>query len=148
MLLGETRAELSGSAWAEAIHDHLGGMPPRPNLPAERALAAVLVSAARRGLVTSVHDLADGGLAVALVEASVRRGLGVSLQLPGGDPTVALFSESPARALVSLSGEHYAAFAELCTEHGIPLARLGEVVDSGEIEVVGRFRLPVSSGTE
>lgn len=146
-LLGETRAELSGSAWAEAIHDHLGGRPPTPNPAAERALASVLGAAARRRLLTSAHDLADGGLALALVEACRRHGLGASLQLPGGDPTVALFSESPARVLVSLSGEHYAAFAELCTEHGIPLARLGEVVDSGELEVVGRFRLGVSSGT-
>lgn len=141
VLLGETKEELSGSSWAEAIHDHLGGMPPMPDLAAEKALARVLVAASRQGLLTSAHDLSDGGLAQALVEASVRRGLGVSLRLPDGDPTVALFSESPARALVSLSGEHYAAFAELCAAHGVPMTRLGEVVDSGRIEVVDLFGL-------
>ncbi|MDN5571317.1 MAG: phosphoribosylformylglycinamidine synthase subunit PurL [Propionibacteriaceae bacterium] len=139
VLLGETREELSGSSWAEVIHDHLGGVPPMPQLAAEQALGRVLVAASRRGLATSAHDLADGGLSQALVEASLRHGLGVSLTLPDGDPTVTLFSESPARAIVSLSGEHYAEFEALCAEHGVPLTRLGEVVDTGEIEAVGQF---------
>ncbi len=141
VLLGTTREELSGSSWAEAIHDHLGGMPPTPDLAAEQALARVLVAAARDGLLTSAHDLADGGLAQALVEASLRHGLGVSLTLPDGDPTVALFSETPARAVVSLAGAQYAAFEALCAEHGVPLERIGEVVDTGEIEVLGQFSL-------
>ncbi|WP_342372159.1 phosphoribosylformylglycinamidine synthase subunit PurL [Propioniciclava soli] len=141
VLLGTTREELSGSSWAEAIHDHLGGMPPTPDLAAEQSLARVLVAAARDGLLTSAHDLADGGLAQALVEASLRHGLGVSLTLPDGDPTVALFSETPARAVVSLAGAQYAAFEALCAEHGVPLERIGEVVDTGEIEVLDQFTL-------
>src|SRR5690625_3571030 len=38
-LLGTTREELSGSAWADVIHDHLGGLPPAVDLEAERSLA-------------------------------------------------------------------------------------------------------------
>lgn len=141
LLLGSTREELSGSAWAEAVHRHLGGMPPMPDLAAEKSLAAVLVAAASDRLVTSAHDLSEGGLAQALVESSLRHGLGVSLTLPEGDPTVWLFSESPARALVSLSGQHYAAFTALCAEHGVPVERLGEVLDQPFIEVHGQFSL-------
>ncbi|OYX04968.1 MAG: hypothetical protein B7Z15_17235 [Rhizobiales bacterium 32-66-8] len=37
LLLGETREELSGSIWASALHDHLGGMPPAVSLEAEKA---------------------------------------------------------------------------------------------------------------
>ncbi len=145
LLLGETHEELSGSSWADVVHGHLGGMPPTPNFAAEKALAAVMVAAAKQALLTSAHDLADGGLAQALAESSLRHGVGVSLTLPDGDPTVALFSESPARALVSLSGEHFEAFAALCAQHGVPVTRLGEVVDSGVIEVVGQFALPLST---
>ncbi|MFZ2750033.1 MAG: phosphoribosylformylglycinamidine synthase subunit PurL [Propioniciclava sp.] len=145
MLLGDTRDELSGSSWADAVHHHLGGLPPMPDLAAEKALGEVLIEAARRGLVSSAHDLSDGGLAQGLVESALRHDLGVSLTLPEGDPTMWLFSETPARALVSLSGEQYGAFAELCAEKGVPLTRLGEVTGEGVLEVHGQFALPLTA---
>ena len=141
VLLGSTREELSGSSWAEVIHDHLGGMPPHPDLAAEKALASVLVASSRRHLLTSAHDLSDGGLAQGLVESSLRNNLGVALTLPEGDATVQLFSESPARALVSLPGATYGAFEALCVEHGVPFARLGEVTQDPAIEVRHQFTL-------
>ena len=66
-LLGETRAELSGSEWAHVVHGHLGGLPPVVDLQAERALASLLHDGV--GLLTSAHDLSEGGLAQALAEA-------------------------------------------------------------------------------
>ncbi len=42
LLLGETRPEFGGSAWAGVVHGHLGGLPPRVDLPAEQALARLL----------------------------------------------------------------------------------------------------------
>jgi phosphoribosylformylglycinamidine synthase len=116
-----------------------------PDLAAEKALGEVLIEAARRGLVSSAHDLSDGGLAQGLVESALRHDLGVSLTLPEGDPTMWLFSETPARALVSLSGEQYGAFAELCAEKGVPLTRLGEVTGEGVLEVHGQFALPLTA---
>ena len=74
LLLGETREELSGSEWAHVVHGHLGGLPPMVDLAAEQALAELLREAV--GLVTSAHDLADGGLAQALVEASLGNDVG------------------------------------------------------------------------
>lgn len=142
LLLGETKFELGGSAWEDVVHDgHLGGMPPMPNLAAEKALGEVMAAAAGEGLLSSAHDLSEGGLSQGLVEACLDGGLGVSLTLPEGEPSVMLFSESPARALVSLSGAGYQRFTALCAEHGVPVARLGEVLDSGEIEVQGLFAL-------
>jgi len=144
VLLGETKEELSGSSWADVVHGHLGGMPPAPNLDAERALGRVLIAASKARLLSSAHDLADGGLSQALVESALRKNLGVALTLPDGDPAVALFSESAARVLVSVSGEHYLAFAALCGEHGVPMERLGEVVADPVIEVRGQFMLDLA----
>ncbi|HEY8728431.1 MAG TPA: phosphoribosylformylglycinamidine synthase subunit PurL, partial [Acidothermaceae bacterium] len=53
VLLGSTRAEFGGSEWAHVVHDHLGGRPPVVDFAAERALAALLQSAARDGLVSA-----------------------------------------------------------------------------------------------
>ncbi|EGG26117.1 phosphoribosylformylglycinamidine synthase II [Cutibacterium modestum 30N] len=143
VLLGTTKCEFGGSVYEDVIHaGHLGGMPPMPHLDAEKALAAVMVEASKRGLLSSAHDLSDGGLAQALVESCLQGGLGVSVSLPEGEPSVMLFSESPARAIVSLSGADYREFKELCQEHGVPVARIGEVIDHGEFEVNGLFSLP------
>jgi phosphoribosylformylglycinamidine synthase len=97
-----TRAEFGGSAWASVVHGHLGGLPPALDLAAERALGELLAALGREGLVTSAHDLADGGLAQTLAESALRHGVGARLQLTG-DPFTALFSESTARVVVTTS---------------------------------------------
>jgi phosphoribosylformylglycinamidine synthase subunit PurL len=146
-LLGETRDELAGSAWAGVIHDHLGGRPPAVDLAQEKALAEVLIRASRRGLLASAHDLADGGLAQALVESALRHGLGARIELPAeADPFVWLFSESAGRAIVSVKEGADRDLASLCRINGVTLTKLGAVTPEEEaaLEVVGQFTLPLT----
>lgn len=141
LLLGETREELSGSEWAQVTHGHLGGTPPRVDLAAERALGRLLVAAARGRLLGGAHDLAEGGLAQALVEACLRHDIGVSIELPG-DPFVALFAESAHRALVAIAPDRLAAFLALATEYSVPVTDLG--VTGGDSLDAGIFTIPVA----
>jgi phosphoribosylformylglycinamidine synthase len=146
-LLGETRDELAGSAWAGVIHDHLGGRPPAVDLAQEKALAEVLIRASRRGLLASAHDLADGGLAQALVESALRHGLGARVELPAeADPFVWLFSESTGRAIVSVKEGADRDLASLCRINGVMLTKLGVVTaeEDATLEVVGQFTLPLT----
>ncbi|WP_020579015.1 phosphoribosylformylglycinamidine synthase subunit PurL [Actinopolymorpha alba] len=147
-LLGSTREELAGSEWAHVAHGHLGGLPPRVDLAAERQLADVLVDVARDGLVEAAHDLSDGGLAQALVEASLRAGFGARVSLPEDlDPFVALFSESSARAVVAVRPESEVAFTDLCATRGVPYASIGVVTESGEsarLAFAGLFDVPLA----
>ncbi len=143
-LVGETREDLSGTAWAETIHGHLGGRPPVPDFDHERRLAEVLVAAAKAHLLSSAHDLADGGLGQALVECCLARDLSVSLTLPEGDACVQLFAETPGRVLVSLPAATVAEFSRLCATHSLPLTRLGEVTGTGYLEIQGHFALPMA----
>ncbi|NUT36786.1 MAG: phosphoribosylformylglycinamidine synthase subunit PurL [Hamadaea sp.] len=148
-LLGETRAELSGSEWAWVEHQHLGGTPPQVDLAAERRLGDALGEAAGHGLVRTAHDLSDGGLAQALVESALRKGFGATIEVPeqwatGTQPFVYLYSESTARALVSVPPGHEKAFAALCEERQVPLTRLGAVAAEGApLEVAGQFSIPL-----
>jgi phosphoribosylformylglycinamidine synthase len=156
-LLGATRDELDGSAWADVAHHQLGGTPPAVDLAAERRLAAVLVQAARDEIVDAAHDLSEGGLAQGLVEASLRFGIGARVSLDtlvardGVTPFAALFSESTARALVAVPRSEEVRLADLCTARGVPALRLGETVETGAdddhapaLEVVGLFTLPLA----
>jgi phosphoribosylformylglycinamidine synthase II len=128
-LLGATGDDLGGSEYLKVIHDRIAGRPPRLDLAAERALHVLMAEAAGARVLRSAHDLADGGLAVALAECtfrSVAAGVGARVDLPAGlDPHVALFSESPSRMLVTTRDE--AALEALAAKHGVPCARLGTV---------------------
>jgi phosphoribosylformylglycinamidine synthase len=145
-LLGVTREELSGSEWAWVEHEHLGGRPPAVDLETERELAQILVNCSRDGLVDAAHDLSDGGLAQALVEAALRRGVGVRVA-PEGDPFVALFAESAGRALVAVDPQDEAGVVSLAGEHGVPVTRLGATTGQGDdaaLEVEGSFTVPLA----
>jgi len=142
VLLGTTRDEFGGSAWAEVVHQHLGGRPPAVDLDAERKLASLVVAAASQGLLASAHDLSDGGLAIALAEACLRGGRGCVVTLPG-DQFTALFSESAGRAVVSVTPGREAEFGALAEEHDVPAAILG--VAYGDTLTVGdTFQIPLT----
>jgi phosphoribosylformylglycinamidine synthase len=141
-LLGTTKDELDGSAWAETIHAHLGGKPPVADLPAEKKLGDLLHGAAIQGMIEAAHDISEGGIAVAVVEAGLRFNVGARIWLDevldrdGVDLTAALFSESQARVIVSVGREDDVKFQALCEARGVPVLRIG-VTDkaSGAIEI-------------
>jgi len=139
LLLGETDDELAGSEWAWVVHRHLGGRPPKVRLAAEASLARTLHRAAGEGLLTGAHDLSDGGLAQALVESALLTDVGVEVTL-SGDPFVALFSESTARAIVTCSDADVDQLLEIAAEHDVPVARLGRTGGSS-VQVNGLFEL-------
>ncbi len=145
-LLGETRDELAGSAWAEVVHDHFGGRPPLVDFDQEKRLAEVMARASRRALLRSAHDLSDGGLAQALVECCLRRGFGADITLPTGiHPFVMLFSESTGRVLVSLKPDLVEELESLCAEAQIPVTKLGEVgsQEDPELQIAEQCIVPV-----
>ena len=135
LLLGDTADELGGSEWAWAMHRHLGGVPPRVDLAREKLLAEVLIAGSRDGMLDSAHDLSDGGLAQALVESALAKGVGARVVLPAG-PTafVQLFSESAGRALVSVPRSEELRFSEMCSARGLPCTRIG-VTDGDALDV-------------
>ncbi|AGP51599.1 phosphoribosylformylglycinamidine synthase subunit PurL [Streptomyces rapamycinicus] len=143
-LLGDTAAELGGSAWSQVIHDHLGGLPPKVDLERERLLAEILISASRDGMVDAAHDLSDGGLIQALAESCLRGGKGARIVVPDGlDPFVLLFSESAGRAIVAVPRSEEVRFNDMCGARGLPAARIG-VVDGDAIDVQGQFSIPLA----
>ncbi len=143
-LLGDTRDELGGSAWAQVVHDHLGGLPPAVDLEREKLLAEILIAASRDGMVDAAHDLSDGGLVQALAESCLRGGHGARIVLPPqADPFVALFSESAGRAVVAVPRSEELRFTDMCGARGLPAARIG-VVDGDALDVQGQFTLPLA----
>ncbi len=139
-LLGTTYDELDGSAWAKDLHDHLGGQPPKVDLAKEKQLADLIHGASIQGLIESAHDISEGGLGIALIEASLRFNVGARIWLSelmerdNLDLTAALFSESQSRVIVSVGREDDVKFQALCEARGVPVLRIGVTDKSGMIE--------------
>jgi phosphoribosylformylglycinamidine synthase II len=149
-LLGVTRDELGGSAWAGSIHSHLGGLPPAVDFAAEERLAGLIAAGGDQSIVASAHDLADGGLAQALAEAVLRFGIGARVWITeimsrdGVDATASLFSESTARMIVSVPREDDVRFQGLCEGRNYPVLRIGVTENSGVLEVQDLFTIPIA----
>jgi phosphoribosylformylglycinamidine synthase II len=139
--LGHTREEFSGSEWAHVVHGHLGGLPPQVDLRDEANLGRLLVEAARGGYLTSAHDMSDGGLAQALVESCLRHGVGATVSLLG-DPFVGLFSESAARAIVTVRPDRLEAFLIMAASLGVPAGEIGRT-GGPALVVTDRFEIPL-----
>jgi phosphoribosylformylglycinamidine synthase subunit PurL len=149
-VLGDTRAELGGSAYWEVCHEFIGGQPPRVNLEEEKRLINLLVTGAERGLFRSAHDCSHGGLGVALADVAMGGpyqehgfGLEIDLTAPGSQlpaPEL-LFSESHARAVITCSPDRVMAIQALAGELGVPALRCGSVATRG-----GSVRITLRDG--
>lgn len=136
LLLGDCRGHLGGSAYWAYILETVGGSPPEVDLAAERALISLLVELARRKLLSSAHDLSDGGLAVALAECCIgspyqERGIGAEVDLTelasALEPASLLYGEESGRALLSASPARVATILELARGQGVPARVIGTV---------------------
>ncbi len=146
LLLGETRPEFGGSEWARVVHDHLGGVPPKVDLAREKQLAEVLIAGSRDGMISAAHDLSEGGLAQALVEATLIGETGARVVLPeDADPFVWLFSESASRVLVAVPRSEELRFTEMCTARELPWHKVGVVdKESSALEIQDVTDIPLA----
>lgn len=111
-LIGETKPEFGGSELQNVLEGKYFGKAPTIDLDVEAKRQQELLEAIQAGLVVSAHDLAEGGLAVALAESLFSKAeLGCEVEL-AGDTTTALFSETQSRFLVSVKKENQVAFEQ------------------------------------
>jgi phosphoribosylformylglycinamidine synthase len=135
--------ELGGSLYLNEIHGKVAGIPPETDPAHEARLCGFLHAAASRRLLSSAHDLAEGGLACALAEACVTSPsgpMGASIRNPFPESIradFAMFSENQGRAILSCPPEKKAALLATAGEFHITMEELGIVggtaIEIGEI---------------
>jgi phosphoribosylformylglycinamidine synthase subunit PurL len=96
-------ASLAGSELAKLRGEAVEGPLPALDAAAVRAAHETVRALVNTGAARSAHDIAEGGIAVALAECCIAGGIGAAVSVPDGvDP----FAEAPGRAfLVSGSEE-------------------------------------------
>jgi phosphoribosylformylglycinamidine synthase len=108
----------------------LWGYPPGLDLEREVALQRAVIELIQQGLVDSVHDCSDGGLAVALAEKAFSKGVGarVNVASSGLPAEFALFGEDAGRILLSCDPANVLRIKEVAGKFGIEADVLGETV--------------------
>ena len=127
LVVGETRGWLGQSMYLWLICDREEGAPPPVDLAAERRNGEFVRDLIRDGVATAVHDLSDGGLAVALAEMAMSSGIGATIPLNLTDlPDHAfLFGEDQARYLVVVAETAVGDTLAGAAKANVPMARLG-----------------------
>lgn len=130
-LVGETKPEFGGSELQKLLNNgRIYGKAPEINIELEKERQGQVLAAIRAGVVQSAHDLAEGGLAVALAECLFDNGeLGADIHL-NGNPVTALFSESQSRFLLSVKKEDQQQFESL-----VAAELIGEVNQTGSLNI-------------
>ncbi|MGH7283347.1 MAG: phosphoribosylformylglycinamidine synthase subunit PurL, partial [Polyangiaceae bacterium] len=104
------------------------------DLDAEARLQKLVLELARENLFQSAHDLAEGGLAVALAECCVTtpdfigEDVGAAIDLPPEAPhvdTAFLFGEAPSRILVSVAPDKAGEVVAQAYKHGVSATEIG-----------------------
>ena len=131
VLLGRTREELGGTEYLKSVHGLTRGTPPWIDLKMEQAVQNCVLDAIDQEILSSAHDVADGGLAIALAECSIggpEKPLGVRIdthEMIRGDAL--LFSESQSRIVVSLKEDNLGKLREVAARYNVPMEVIGTV---------------------
>jgi phosphoribosylformylglycinamidine synthase subunit PurL len=81
------------SSYAKSLLQKLWGTPPQIDLADEASLQKFLTLLANKGLLSSARDISDGGLAVALAEATFTKRVGATIHLNIEGTALSLFGE-------------------------------------------------------
>ena len=101
-LIGGKGTHLGQSIWLREVQGREAGAAPQVDLTAERANAEQVRKLVQDGVATAVHDVADGGLIVAVAEMALAGKIGATL-----DPmtTAEAFGEDQARYVVTTAAD-------------------------------------------
>jgi phosphoribosylformylglycinamidine synthase II len=134
-LVGPFVPSLAASELAKLHGEALPDGLPEIDLDAVRAAQLAIRDAVREGRCSSAHDIAEGGLAIALAECCLEGGRGAQIELSESDrPLSELFGEAPGGFVVSGARSVLEGLAE-----SVPVRIIGTVGgESLEIAIGGK----------
>ena len=134
-LIGESKNDISSSQYLASFHQVSASPAPYFDLEKEYAMHQVIKQLIKEKLLVSAHDVADGGLYIALLESAFPNKLGFEIESDAEIRKDAfLFGEAQGRVVVSVKPENQEALVELMATSEVEFSFLGTVT-SGNLEV-------------
>ncbi|MEM6722652.1 MAG: phosphoribosylformylglycinamidine synthase subunit PurL [Bacteroidota bacterium] len=136
-LVGDIQSEdIASSEYLRSWHGVRYSPAPEFNLNREHELHKSIHAIIQDGLASSIHDLSEGGLFVALLESGFVQNLGFSIHLPEGRKDALLFGEAQTRVLISVAPDQVENLKAKLQDLKLDAVELGHVTEGG-IQVDG-----------
>lgn len=127
-LVGQSVNCIASSQYLASYHNITQSPAPYFNLDDEYAMHQVIKQLIQQKLIQSAHDVADGGLYIALLESAMPNHLGFTVETDDEIRKDAfLFGEAQGRVVVSITPANQEAFVELMATSGTEFSLLGTV---------------------
>lgn len=127
-LIGNPNNDINSSEYLRVIHGVTHSPAPHFDLNEEYLFQEDIKTLIKQKLVASVHDVADGGLFTAILEAGLSNELGFVIETHDAFRKDAyLFGESQSRYVVSVSPEKEESFLNHLSGSNVSFTKLGEV---------------------
>ncbi len=127
-LIGKSKNDISCSEYLYSYHKVKLSPPPCFDLNEEFEMQETIKHLIFSNIISSAHDVSDGGLLVALFESAMYNGLGANISSDDSIRKDAfLFGESQSRVIVSVSPEMQDDFIEILATSETEFSLLGEV---------------------
>ena len=145
-LIGETTGWLGQSLYLRDICGREAGAPPPVDLAEEKENGDLVRNLIAARLVTAVHDLSDGGLAVALAEMAMAGKIGAELTAAPADVAAHAFwfGEDQARYVVTAKAADAEAIVQRARAASVPAMRLG-TTGGHAVAIVGERAVPIAA---
>lgn len=127
IVVGETKGHIHQSALCHDILYLKKGPPPSMNLQEEKKNSFFIRSVVEKKLAQSVHDVSDGGIALAIAEMCMAGTLGakISTNLTGAERVKYLFGEDQARYIIEIKKDDLNSLVQMAKEQEISMTQLG-----------------------
>jgi phosphoribosylformylglycinamidine synthase len=135
--IGNRRGHLGQSLWLREIHGREEGPPPPVDLEAERAAGEFVRAAIAGGAITACHDVADGGIAVAIAEMALAGNVGALINRLRPETAAALFAEDQGVYVATICDNCLLTFLARAHAAGVEAEAIGRTCGSRLI-----FELP------
>jgi phosphoribosylformylglycinamidine synthase subunit PurL len=138
IVIGQTNGHLGQSIYAREILGIEKGYAPRVDLDLEKRNGDFVRNLILNDKVTACHDIADGGLYVAIAEMAIYSNLGCDLSVVKEDIMGFLFGEDQARYIITTNRENLHEIYEISKKHHVIIEELGKVTNSNNLTLNGK----------
>ncbi len=130
-MLGKKGGHLSCSAFEEVFYNTASNNPPEIDLNQEQRNGEAILSLIQEKIISSCHDISDGGMIVAICEMIMRDNLGATIDMIDDDTMMGqLFGEDQSRYIITISPQYENTFKGKMKKLGIKYELIGRITSS------------------
>jgi len=127
-LIGESVNDIASSQYLASWHKILKAPAPHFDIDKEYEMQQTVKGLIKHRVIESAHDVADGGLYIALLESSMPNGLGFDIETDDEIRKDAfLFGEAQGRVVITVAPEEQERFIEFMATSDVEFSLLGTV---------------------